>query len=194
VDDPTTQSVDDLRSHAERGNERGTPGRAWPLLLLLLVAAAALVAIQLRRPKPPNPFVGLGLPPLEAAGWLNAEKPLTAEALRGNVVLIDFWSTDCPSCVSDTPELTRFRKRFADQGLLIVGLTHEPITELDRVKQYIESAKIDWPIGYGAGFTFELMGIRGTPTYVLYDRTGRSVWGGHTLDGLDDAAVAALAK
>jgi hypothetical protein len=38
------------------------------------------------------------------------------------------------------------------------------------------------------------LGIHGTPTYILFDRTGRSVWGGHTLDGLDDAAVAALAK
>jgi thiol-disulfide isomerase/thioredoxin len=193
VNEGTTQSVDDLRSHAERGNE-GAHGRVWPLLVLLLLAAATLVAIQLRRPKPPDPFVGVGLPPLEAAGWLNAEKPLTTEVLRGNVVLIDFWSTDCPKCVSDMPDVLAFRKRFAEQGVKLVGLTHEPTTELERVKQYVETAKIDWPIGYGAGFTYELLGIRGTPTYILFDRTGRSVWGGHTLDGLDDAAVAALAK
>jgi thiol-disulfide isomerase/thioredoxin len=165
----------------------------WPLLLVIVLAAAALLAIQLRRPKPSDPFVGLGLPPIEAGGWLNTEQPLAAEALRGEVVLIDFWATDCPRCTTDMPELAEFRKRFADQGVKVVGLTHESVTELDRVKQYVESAKIDWPIGYGAGFTYELMGIEGTPTYILFDRTGRSVWGGHTLDGLEDAAIAALA-
>jgi thiol-disulfide isomerase/thioredoxin len=166
----------------------------WPLLLVIVLAAAVLIAVQLRRPKPPNPFVGLGLPPIEAGGWLNAEEPLAAEALRGNVVLIDFWATDCPRCITDMSEIADFRKRFTDQGVKVVGLTHEPVTELERVKQYVESAKIDWPIGYGAGFTYELMGIKGTPTYILFDRSGRSVWGGHSLNGLDDATIAALAK
>ena len=41
---------------------------------------------------------------------------------------------------------------------------------------------------------YDLLGIRATPTYVLFDRTGRSVWAGHSLNGLEEAAVAALAK
>lgn len=167
---------------------------AWPLLVLLILAGAALVAIQMRRPKPPNPWVGRGLPPLEAGGWLNTAGPLSADDLRGKVVLVDFWATSCPTCLSHTPELVEFHKRFRDHGLTLVGLTHESGEEIERVRQYVESAGIDWPIGYGAGFTFELMGIAGTPTYVLYDRSGHSVWGGHTLDGLNEAAVAALAK
>jgi thiol-disulfide isomerase/thioredoxin len=164
------------------------------LVLLIVVAGAALVAIQLRRPKPPNPLVGLGLPPLEAGGWLNVDTPLSADALRGNIVLVDFWATDCPSCVSDMPELVEFHKQFAERGVKVVGLTHEPTTERERVRQYVEQAGIDWPIGYGAGFTFELAGVHATPTYMLFDRTGRSVWGGHSLDGLEDATLAALAR
>ena len=169
-------------------------GRIWPLLGLLIVAGVALVAIQMRRPKPPNPWVGWALPPLEAGGWLNTEGPLSADDLRGKVVLVDFWATSCPTCLSHTPELVAFHQRFRDHGLTLVGLTHESGEEIERVRAYVESAGIDWPIGYGAGFTFELLGIAGTPTYVLYNRSGRSVWGGHSLDGLDDAAVAALAK
>jgi thiol-disulfide isomerase/thioredoxin len=168
--------------------------RTWPLFALLLLAAVTLIAIQWRRPKPRNPLVGLSLPPLEAAGWLNAEKPLTAADLRGRVVLVDFWATDCPPCVSDAPDLVEFHNRFREHGVVMVGLTPEPASDLDRVKQFVESSKIGWPIGYGAAFTFEMMGIVGTPTYILYDRTGRSVWGGSSLDGLEDAAVAALAK
>jgi thiol-disulfide isomerase/thioredoxin len=164
------------------------------MFALLAVAAVILIAIQWKRPKEPNPFVGLMLPPIEAGGWLNTDRPLSANDVHGKVVLIDFWASDCPTCVSDTPELAAFRDKFRDQGLVVVGLTPESDAELDRVKKFVEKLKVDWPIGYGAGYAFEMFGIEGTPTYVLYDRQSRSVWGGHSLNGLEDAAIAALAK
>jgi len=169
-------------------------GRVWPLMVLLLVAGGVLLAIQWRRPKPPDPFVGKSLPPVSAEGWLNTNAPPTASDLQGHVVLVDFWATDCPTCVSDMPELARFHKRFRGHGLKLVGLTPETGDDAARVRQFVEKEKIDWPIGYGAGFAFEMMSIELTPTYVLYDRTGRSVWGGHSLDGLDETVVAELAK
>jgi thiol-disulfide isomerase/thioredoxin len=166
----------------------------WPMMALLAVAAAVLLAVQLRRPKPPDPFVGLTLPPIEAGGWMNTESPISRDDLKGKVVLVDFWSTSCPTCLSHTPELVDFHNKFRAHGLTIVGLTPESEAERENLEQYVEKAKVDWPIGYGAGYLFEMMGIEGTPTYVLYDRTGRSVWGGHSLHGLEEAAVAALAK
>jgi thiol-disulfide isomerase/thioredoxin len=167
---------------------------AWPLFVLLLVAAGVLLAIQWRRPQPPNPFVGKSLPPIGAEGWLNSDRPPTLEDWQGEVVLVDFWATDCPTCLSHLPELAELYQRFRGHGLKIVGLTPESGDDAQRVKQFVEKQQIDWPIGYGAGFAFEMMGIEFTPTYVLYDRTGRSIWGGHSLDGLDEAAVNALAK
>ncbi len=170
------------------------PGAVWPLMGLLLVAAVVLVGLQWRRPKAPDPLVGLALPPIEAGGWLNTDRPLSADDLRGKVVLVDFWATNCHVCASHTPELVALHQKFREHGLTFVGLTPESEAELEHVKRYVERAKIDWPIGYGAGFVFEMMGITGTPTYLLYDRSGRSVWGGHSLDGLEDAVVAALAR
>ena len=55
------------------------------MMLLLVVAAGALVAIQMRRPKPANPYAGVSLPPLSAEGWLNTSGPPTREDLRGSV-------------------------------------------------------------------------------------------------------------
>jgi thiol-disulfide isomerase/thioredoxin len=166
----------------------------WPMMVLLVVAAASLIAIQLRRPKAADPYVGMSLPPLSAEGWLNTAGPLTAEDLRGNLVLVDFWSTDCPACVRAMPELAALRQRFREHGLQVVGLTFETGDDVQRVKRFVAEQKIDWPIGYGAGFAFEALGIEYRPTYVLYDRAGRGVWGGHSLYGADDAVVAALAK
>jgi thiol-disulfide isomerase/thioredoxin len=166
----------------------------WPMLTLLAVAAAALIAIQMRRPKPANPFVGLSLPPVSAEGWINADRPLTVDDLHNKVVLADFWSTTCPTCVTDLPELRKLHERFRDDGLTVVGFTPESGDDAAAVREFIATKKVDWPIGYGAGFAFEMMGIQATPTYLLYDRTGQSTWGGHSLHGLDDAIIAALAK
>jgi len=161
---------------------------------LLLLAALMLVALQMRRPRPPGPFEALPLPPLDVAGWLNTARPLSAAELRGQVVLIDFWASDCGPCLRHMPELVKYHHCFAGRGVKIVGLTHEPPQAVERVQRVVHRLGITWPIGYGATLAYTALDIRGTPTYLLYDRSGRSVWSGHHLDGLEDATVAALAR
>jgi thiol-disulfide isomerase/thioredoxin len=167
---------------------------SWPLVLLLLVAAATLLVIQLRRPKVPHTLVGLAPPPLSVSGWLNSARPLDTAALRGQVVLVDFWSSDCGPCVRALPELAELHRRFRSEGLTVIGLTPESNT-FGELKRFIDSIEgFDWPVGYGAAFSFEAMGIAYTPTYVLFDRTGRSVWAGSSLDGAEDEVIKALAR
>ena len=169
-------------------------GHFWILFVLLVLAAGTLIALQARRPRPPSPFAGRELPPLEVGGWLNTEGPLTADDLRGKVVLVNFWATDCPGCVLQLPTLVSFAERFAEEDVVVLGLTPEKNT-FGEVRRFIEREPgVTWPNGYGAGFVFELMGIGITPTYILYDRSGKSVWGGHTLRGVDDATIGALAR
>jgi thiol-disulfide isomerase/thioredoxin len=183
--------VESLDNHET--SERGST--IWPLYAILAIAAVALVVVQLRRPALPNQFVGLALPDPAAEGWLNSQGPITAADLRGKVVLLDFWSTTCPPCLRHMPELAEFNKQFKDTGLTVVGLTPEAGADEPQVRRYVESVNgLDWPIGYGAGYIFRALGVYGTPTYILFDRTGRSVWAGHSLNGLEEAAVGALAK
>jgi thiol-disulfide isomerase/thioredoxin len=164
-------------------------------LALVILAVVILVAIQMRRPRPQNPFAGRSLPPMEVEGWLNTDGPLSADDLRGKVVLVNFWATTCPPCRHHMPELVELHQQFQGAGLTVVGLTSEPEFAADEVKRYVESVDgLDFAIGYGAGFVFDVLGIRATPTYILFDRTGRSVWGSHSLNGLEQAAVEALAK
>jgi thiol-disulfide isomerase/thioredoxin len=169
---------------AESGSDAAaTDGRdqssaLWPMMLLLVVAAGSLLAIQMRRPKPANPYLGVSLPPLSAEGWLNTSGPPTREELRGSVVLFDFWSTSCPNCVREMPQLAALHDRFRDHGFKVIGLTPESGEAAMRVEQLAAKEKIDWPIGYGAGFPFEVMAIELTPTYILYDRNDRRGPGG----------------
>jgi thiol-disulfide isomerase/thioredoxin len=168
---------------------------AWPLVVLLVVAAAALWMMQMRRTRPPSPLVGLRMPPLEAAGWINTDRPPAAGDLRGRVVLIDFWATWCNPCVESMPHLVEIYRRFNNQGLVVVGFTDEDDRPANTVSGYVKTVDgLEWPIGYGAFLPFEVMGIQYLPTYVLFDRSGRSVWAGNDLGGLDDAIVMELAK
>lgn len=170
-------------------------GSFWMMLIIIGTAAAILVTIQARRPKAANPYAGQPLPPLAVAGWLNTEKPLTTADLEGKLVLVDYWASWCKPCLQGLPDLIEFRKRYRDVGVVVVGFTGEDGPNLQLVKNVIDTRPgMDWPIAYGAAGTFEMMNVGGIPTYVLYDRTGKSIWGGHSLDGIEEYLVPLLAK
>ena len=67
-------------------------------------------------------LVGQPAPSLEADEVLDGET-LTLESLRGKVVLVDFWATWCPPCRAVIPHLVELRKKHAEAGLEVVGVT-----------------------------------------------------------------------
>jgi thiol-disulfide isomerase/thioredoxin len=176
-------------------SDQSSGGSFWALLILLVAAAATLVVIQGGRPKPASAYVGKIFPPLDAAGWINTKWPLTPDDLRGKIVLVDFWASDCLPCVRAMPELIDFNKRYRDRGVRVIGLSDESGQRAVHLKNFIETRDgLDWPNAYDTRLAYEILDIRGTPTYLLYDQSGRSIWGGHTLNGLEDAVTALLAK
>jgi thiol-disulfide isomerase/thioredoxin len=59
-----------------------------------------------------------------AVAWLNSE-PLTREALRGRVVLVDFWTYTCINWLRTAPYVRAWAEKYADAGLVVVG-AHTP--------------------------------------------------------------------
>jgi thiol-disulfide isomerase/thioredoxin len=169
----------------------------WPLAMLLLLTAAILLFVQLRRSTRPPVGLGQPLPPLTVAGWLNTDKPPSAADLRGQVVLVDCWASWCGPCVANMPALVDFYQQYHGEGLVVIGLTPERGEELAQLKTYVTQMQgqgLDWPIAYGAGVPIDMMGVYGFPTYMLFDRSGLSVWSGHSFRGLEDAVGRALAQ
>jgi thiol-disulfide isomerase/thioredoxin len=171
-------------------------GSFWALLALMITAAATLIVLQAKRSdRQANQFIGQPLPPLEVEGWINSQKSLAVKDLRGKVVLVDFWASDCGPCLEQLPELIEFNKRYRDQGVQIIGLSEESGQRAIHLRNLVETRPgLDWPIGYGAGFAYEVLSVYGTPTYILYDRDGRSVWRQPSIGGLEEAVVKLLAK
>ena len=134
-------------------------------------------------PVPPPPCEGsrggdLGNCAPEFAGtqeWLNSE-PLSLDALRGRVVLIDFWTYTCVNCIRTLPYLQSWHQRYAEDGLVIVGV-HTPEFEFEKRLDNVRQATIDegvaWPVVQDNEFSvWRSYGNRYWPAKYLIDHTG----------------------
>ena len=74
-------------------------------------------------PKDGVDIIGTRAPAFEVLTWLNSE-PLTIDELKGKVVLVRFWLVGCPYCTNSAPSLVEFHNKYADKGLVIIGVHH----------------------------------------------------------------------
>ncbi|KOF20803.1 cytochrome C biogenesis protein [Ensifer adhaerens] len=83
-----------------------------------------------------------------AVEWLNSS-PLTTEALRGKVVLIDFWTYSCINCIRTVPYVRAWAEKYRDQGLVVIGV-HAPEfafeKKIDNVRKAVGDFKINYPV------------------------------------------------
>ncbi len=89
------------------------------------------------------------MPPLAgAAQWLNSP-PLTAHALKGKVVVVDFWTYSCINCLRSIPYVRAWAEKYKAQGLVVIGVhTPEFAFEHDaaNVAKAVSDLKITYPI------------------------------------------------
>jgi len=90
-----------------------------------------------------------GLPSLSGAvEWLNSP-PLSAEALKGKVVLVDFWTYSCINCLRTLPYVRAWADKYRDQGLVVIGV-HAPEFAFEKnianVKKAVADLHIDYPV------------------------------------------------
>ncbi|WP_218510792.1 cytochrome c biogenesis protein DipZ [Variovorax sp. dw_308] len=81
-----------------------------------------------------------------ATEWLNSA-PLTAEALRGKVVLVDFWTYSCINCLRTVPYLRAWAEKYKNAGLVIVGV-HTPEFAFEKRRSNVVNATKDLGIGF----------------------------------------------
>lgn len=113
------------------------------------------------------------------AAWLNSP-PLTMAALRGKVVLIDFWTYSCVNCVRTLPYLSDWYRKYHDKGLVIVGV-HSPEFDFEKkignVKAAIARYDIRYPVAMDNDMaTWNNYNNEYWPAHYLIDRRGRVVY------------------
>jgi thiol-disulfide isomerase/thioredoxin len=109
--------------------------KALALLLMLAVALGLLgpPGTPLLAREPSQPLASLAAPELTGDSWLNLPKgsTLSLASRKGKVTIVHFWTFGCINCKRNLPAYDRWWKRFADKGVVVIGI-HTPETEAER--------------------------------------------------------------
>jgi len=111
-----------------------------------------------------------------ATGWLNSE-PLTPQALRGRVVLIDFWTYTCINWLRTAPYVKAWDAKYRDQGLTVIGV-HTPEfgfeQNIDNVVAQSRAFGVDYPIAVDSNYgVWEAFANHFWPAIYIADAVGR---------------------
>jgi cytochrome c biogenesis protein CcdA/thiol-disulfide isomerase/thioredoxin len=90
-----------------------------------------------------------------AVQWLNSPE-LSAESLRGKVVLVDFWTYDCINCQHTLPYVKDWAKKYEKDGLVVIGV-HTPEYGyeriIDNVRDQVKKLGITYPVAIDNNYT-----------------------------------------
>jgi cytochrome c biogenesis protein CcdA/thiol-disulfide isomerase/thioredoxin len=117
------------------------------------------------------------LPPLSGAvQWLNSA-PLSAEDLRGKVVLVDFWTYSCINCLRSLPYVKAWAQKYRDKGLVVIGV-HAPEfafeRNVDNVKRSVHDLGIDYPVAIDNNYAiWRAFGNQYWPAHYFIDAKGQ---------------------
>lgn len=111
--------------------------RTISLFCLLVLAACSTSAAH-------SPTVGAPAPALELPQLGGGSVSL--DALRGQVVVVNFWATWCPPCVEETPRLVGWHEQYADQGLAVLGVDTLYQDSRDEVEKFATEYKVSYPV------------------------------------------------
>src|SRR5438105_8633963 len=110
-----------------------------------------------------------------ARGWLNTDKPLTLSALKGKVVLLDFWTYGCVNCMHIIPDLKRLERKYPNE-LVVIGVHSAKFAnekETENIRRIILRYEIEHPVVNDADFAiWNAYAVNAWPTRCLIDPAG----------------------
>ena len=115
------------------------------------------------------------MPGFKVERWVNSP-PLTADMLRGKVVLVDFWEYTCINWIRTSPYVKAWNRDYADRGLAVVGV-HAPEFEFgkraENIDRGIRDHGLTYPIALDNEFaTWQAFGNDAWPSKYLFDANG----------------------
>lgn len=139
----------------------------FAVLLAVSLLAALIVWVLPGLQRPQAPAVEFDL--------LDGSRTSLA-VLRGRPVLLVFWSTTCPPCLDEIPDLVRLHDSLSPRGLALiaVAMPYDPpvvVRDFARERLLPYAIAIDVP-----GRAAQALGVASIPSAVLVDRDGRVAW------------------
>lgn len=123
------------------------------------------------KPTPAAEFADLSLKDLTGASQ-------SLSALKGRVVVLNFWATWCEPCKKEMPDLSAIQNDYAALGVQVVGAAGDEAADGAKVLSFIREYKVNFPVWIGA--TTDDMKRFGLgevlPATVIVDKEGKIVW------------------
>ena len=136
-----------------------------------LVFAALVPASIFASPPKPTPDPLLNKPAPEFVRNDLGNKPVDLKALRGRVVLLNFWATWCAPCQIEIPRFIGWQTKYRNDGLQIVGVSMDD--DAGPVQALVRKRGVNYPMVMGDEKLGELYGgVLGLPVTYLIDREG----------------------
>jgi peroxiredoxin len=98
--------------------------RRLVLIAIILASFVCIAAAAIPQVSEFGTEIGRFAPPIELPDLLG--RKVSLESLRGSVVLLNFWSTACPTCRAGLPSLNRLSASMGDKGLQVVSVAIDP--------------------------------------------------------------------
>ncbi|HKD35733.1 MAG TPA: TlpA disulfide reductase family protein [Pirellulales bacterium] len=114
--------------------------------------------------------------PIEINGHLVDGSPVNVNALKGKVVLVDFWATWCGPCKAELPNVQANYEKYHSRGFEVVGVSCDQ--DKEALVKFIEEQKLPWPIIFqqqGEPTMASYYGITGIPTAILTNNKGEVI-------------------
>ena len=107
--------------------------------------------------------------------WIGSE-PVTLASLRGNIVLIDFWTYSCINCIRTLPYILEWQDKYGPLGLRVIGV-HTPEfdfeKDIENVQVAVDRLEITYPVALdNDAETWDAFGVQAWPAKYLMDADG----------------------
>lgn len=87
--------------------------------------------------------------------WLNSDEPVSVQALRGKVVLLDFWSYSCINCQKTLPVIQQLHEAYKGHGLAVVSI-HSPEYAFEKETRNVQSSVDEFALTFPVGIDSDL--------------------------------------
>lgn len=125
--------------------------------------------------------------------WLNIDKPLAIKDLRGQIVVLDFWTYCCINCIHTIPDLEWIENKYSDQPVVIIGVhsaKYQNEQDPENIREAIGRYEVGHPVVVDADMRiWRSYGVSGWPTIMVIDPKGNIVYhqsGEGQRDNIDD--------
>ena len=121
-------------------------------------------------------------------------KTVSLAALRGKVVVLNFWFIGCPACLSMEPKLNAFKARFTGTDVVFLAMT---IDSKEALEKYLKKERFDYLQVPNATDTMSRFSFRGFPKNIVIDKQGKIVYWRSTIhawEKFESVVRAELAK